>query len=191
VEIADRLTEERGYGERCTFTTGDFQTVDLGLCADAIVAVESFAHSADADAFLANAARHLREGGRLFVADDFLATEESTMDARSRRLVGRFRAGWRVPSVDTAERLVTGADRHGLREDRTVDLTSFTRPGSRLRDHLTAAVGPLLSGLHLERYPFCGNLSGGHALQVGMREGFLRYKVVVLRKEADSIAAPG
>ena len=43
----------------------------------------------------------------------------------------------------------------------------------------------------VERYPFCGNLIGGHALQVGTREGFLRYKFLVLRKGADSIAAPG
>jgi hypothetical protein len=31
----------------------------------------------------------------------------------------------------------------------------------------------------LARFPFYGDMIGGHALQVGLREGFLRYQLLV------------
>lgn len=182
VEIADRLAANAGLADRCSFTLGDFHTTELHLSADAIIAVESFVHSADAPAFLENAARHLLPGGRLIVVDDFLASERESMDARQRRRVEQFQAGWRVPAVCMAERLVSAAAERGLDVEKSVDLTSLTRPGSRLRDRLTAALSPLLVGLGLSGNPFCGNLIGGHALQVGLREGFLRYRLLVFRK---------
>lgn len=184
VEIARQLANELGVAARCTFRLADFQTVELGEPADAIVAIEAFAHSRDADAFLDGAARHLRPGGHLIVADDFLAADEDSMDARQRRVVGRFRAGWRVPAICTADHLGATAAGHGLDVVRTVDLTGLTRPGSRVRDRLVAAVSPLLARLGLERVPFCGNLIGGDALQSGLREGFLRYELVALRAAA-------
>jgi SAM-dependent methyltransferase len=182
VEIADRLAAKEGLAHRCSFTLGDFHTTDLRLSADAIVAVESFVHSADPSAFLANADRHLLPGGRLIIVDDFLASERESMDARQRRRVEQFQAGWRVPGVCMAERLVSVAAEHGLEMEKTVDLTSLTRPGSRLRDRLTAALSPLLVGLGLSGNPFCGNLIGGHALQVGLREGLFRYRLLTFRK---------
>jgi len=182
LEIAERLAEELGWGERCTFSLGDFQTADLGVRADAVVAVESFAHSESADAFLANAARHLRPDGRLIVMDDFLASDPSRLDALQRRCVTQLREGWRVPSVSTTTHLVEAARRQGLEAEKVVDLTPLTRPGSRLRDRLLALVSPSLASLGLATIPFCGNMIGGHALQVGLREGFIRYSLVVLRK---------
>ena len=182
VEIAERLARELGYSDRCSFALGDFQRASLGLQADVVVAVESFAHSERADAFLANAARHLRPGGRLVIADDFLAREEATLDGRQRRRVEQLRSGWRVPGVCTVEALARAAARHGLRIEKTIDLTPLTRPGRRLRDRMVAALAPLLVRLDLARIPFYGNMIGGNALQVGLRESFLLYHLLVLRK---------
>jgi len=182
VEIAGRLAAELGLGQRCSFALGDFHVADLGLRADAIVSVESFAHSGDVSAFLANAARHLRPGGSLIVADDFLASEPESLDARQRRRVEQLRQGWCVPGVCSAERLTGTAARHGLDADKVVDLTPLTRPGSRARDRLVGALSPLLATLRLAGIPFWGNMIGGNALQVGLREGFIRYLLVVLRK---------
>lgn len=181
VEIAERLALELGYADRCSFTLGDFQTAELDVRADAIVAVESFAHSESTDAFLANAAKHLREGGCLILADDFLASPKESLDDRRRRLVEEFQAGWRVPAVCTTERLVAAAAARGLAAETIVDLTSHTRPGSRARDRLVAALSPLWARLGLTRFPFYGNMVGGNALQVGLREGFLRYQLLAFR----------
>jgi tocopherol O-methyltransferase len=189
VEIAERLARELGYADRCSFAHGDFQSTDLGLRADVVVAVESFAHSESADAFLANAARHLRPGGRLVIADDFLARDQAALDERQRRRVEELRAGWRVQSVCTVAELERSAARRGLHLEKAVDLTPLTRPGRRVRDRVVAAVAPLLVRLDLARIPFYGNMIGGNALQVGLRESFLLYHLLVLRKGDRVVAA--
>lgn len=180
--IAERLARELDLADRCSFATGDFQSADLGVRADVVVAVESFVHSDRPSAFLANAVGHLKPGGSLIVVDDFLASDE--LDARSRLLVDQFKSGWRVPAVCSAERLVASATEHGLEAVEVADLTALTRPGSRKRDRVLGVVSPLLARLGLGRIPFYGNMIGGNALQIGLREGFLRYQMVVLRRVA-------
>lgn len=182
VEIAERLAEESGCADRCSFSLGDFQTADLNVRADVVVAVESFVHSTSGDGFLANAARHLRPGGCLLVADDFLATDIDALNARQRLRVDQFRAGWRAPAICTPESLARAASEHGLEIGKVVDLTPLTRPGSRVRDRLTAAVSPMVARLGLGRMPFYGNLIGGNALQIGLREGFFAYQFVTFRR---------
>jgi hypothetical protein len=122
--------------------------------------------------------------------DDFLAFETDALDERRRASVERFRSGWRVPGICTAERFVQEAGAHGLVLERRVDLTPLVRPGSRARDRLVAAVSPLLERFDLARIPFCGNVIGGNALQVGLREGFLRHELLILRKEPSGVS-PG
>ncbi len=184
VDIARRLARKLGFSERCEVRRADFHTLESGARADVLVAVESFAHSDGADVFLASAARQVRPGGHVLIADDFLLSEEDRMDATERRVVGRFRAGWRVPAVCTADHLLEVARRAGFSAVRTVDLSGLTRPGSRVRDRVLALFSPLLTALRLERVPFFGNLIGGHALQIGLAGGFLRYQLVVLRRVA-------
>jgi len=184
LEIAERIAARLGHAGRCSFVHGDFGVADLAPEAEAIVAVESFAHSSDPDAFLANAARHLRPGGRLIVVDDFLAYGEGDLDARQRSLVGQLRKGWRVPSVGTIGTLERAAERAGLRSERVADLTGLTRPGSRLRDRAIAVLSPVMARLGLVTVPFCGNMIGGNALQIGLREGFIRYALLAFRRAA-------
>lgn len=184
VEIAERLADEVGCASRCSFSLGDFQAANLDVHADVVVAVESFVHSKSADAFLASAARHLRDSGCLIVVDDFLTSEVDSLNARQRVQVDTFRAGWRAPAICTSEGLAGAAARHGLAAGKVVDLTPLTRPGSRVRDRLTAVIGPLASRLGLARMPFWGNMIGGNALQVGLRERFIAYKLLTFRRAA-------
>jgi len=183
-EIAESLASELGHASRCEIVVADFDATDLGMEADAVVAVESFTHSASATTFLANAARHLRPGGRLIVVDDFLSADEATLQARERVQVDRFRSGWRVPAVCTVEGFERAAAEQGLGREKLVDLTPLTRPGRRLRDKAIAVTAPVLASLGLTGLPFCGNLIGGNALQIGLREGFIRHALVVLLKPA-------
>jgi SAM-dependent methyltransferase len=190
VEFARRIAADRELTDRCSFALGDFERTELGVVADVVVAIESFAHAGRAAAFLENAARHLRPGGTLLVVDDFLALEPAALDARAARWVERFRAGWRVPAICTPHRFVTDAKPHGLELVEHVDLTPFVRPGGRARDWLVAAVGPVAERLGLAHMPFYGNMTGGNALQVGLREGFLRHELLILRKDSPGVS-PG
>ncbi|MGE0159899.1 MAG: cyclopropane-fatty-acyl-phospholipid synthase family protein [Gemmatimonadales bacterium] len=188
VELAERLAASLGWSARCSFTLGDFHATDLEVRAQAVVAVESFAHSTRPGAFFANASRHLERGGRLLVADDFLTRDEGALDPAHRAHVERFRRGWRVPAVATFARVERDAAEHGLTLEKNVDLTPLTRPGARLRDRIVALTNPALvrfdTAVDLTRIPFFGNLIGGHALQTGLRSGFLEYRLLVFRKVA-------
>lgn len=186
VEIAGRLAHRAGLAGRAKVALGDFHEIDLGVRADAVLAVESLAHSHDVPAFLAGAASHLRPGGLLLVADDFLSADAESLDPEQRARVAQLRAGWRLPGLDTAERLVEEAAGAGLALVRDHDLSAYTRPGSRVRDRMVALLSPLSRRLGLGRIPFFGNVIGGHALQIGLREGFVRYRLLSFARTMDS-----
>ncbi|MDA0328832.1 MAG: methyltransferase domain-containing protein [Gemmatimonadetes bacterium] len=193
VESAKQLARRAGVADRCTFTHGDYCAVDLGVRATAVVAIESMAHGADIDAFLGNAARHLGPRGALIVVDDFLAAPLSSLGEAGRRRVDQLRAGWQLHGLCTAEHVVAEAARHRLSLRKDLDLSGYTRPGSRVRDHLVALASPVLDRLGLSRVPFFGNMIGGNALQIGLENGYIRYKMLVFEAAAGSEAeaAPG
>lgn len=178
VDIARRLAERAGVSDRMNLKHADFHDVDLAVEADAVLAIESLAHSGDRAAFLATAKRHLRPCGRLLVADDFLATEAQRLSSAQRSCVERFRRGWMLPGLCTVDRLMDDAGRAGLSLREDVELTELARPGSRTRDRLVALVAPLADRCGLSPIPFFGNMIGGHALQVGLSEGFIRYRLL-------------
>jgi SAM-dependent methyltransferase len=182
VTIARRLVAEAGLDRRCSIVLGDFHSCHLGVRADAVVAVESFAHGTDLDAIVSNAARHLVPGGILVVVDDFLAGDDEGLPPRGRDLVERFRKGWRLAGLGTPARLTAAAAPHLLTLEKDEDLTRLTRPGSRLRDRLVALTSPACDRLGLARVPFFGNIIGGHALQEGLEGGFIRYRLMVFRR---------
>ena len=187
--IAERVAARRGLAGRCLFRRDDFLTMRLGLEADVALAVESFVHAAEADAFFTAVAAHLREGGHLLLVDDFLTRDEVTSPSEERALIEAFREGWRAPGVTTVESCLAAAGRAGLEplgdaaEDaaRGVDLTPLIRLG-RPRDRVIAALSPLFRGLGVASIPFFGNMVGGDALQAGLRRGLLGYRLLVLRK---------
>ena len=179
VEIGERLVNRAGMTDRCAIVQGDFHSADLGVSADAIIAVESLAHSDDVDAFLGNAARHLAPGGALVIADDFLATDPESLYAEQRRRVDQLRAGWRLPGLRTVERVTAAATAHHLALHKDVDLSGFTRPGHRVRDRAIALCSPLFAALGLTSVPFFGNMIGGNALQAGLMGGYIRYRLLV------------
>ena len=77
VEHARLLSEDAGCGERVCVIEGDYEHTDLPSSSyDGVYMLESscHAHGADKGALLGEAHRLLRTGGRLVVADGFLAT---------------------------------------------------------------------------------------------------------------------
>jgi len=187
VALARDLATRRGVAGRVHFHLGDFERLGsegrgphgVPVDAQAAVAVESFAHASDPDAFFRTAAGCvLRPGGRLLLVDDFLTHPVEALDARGRRWVRAFAEGWRLGSVLTPDAVASHAARAGfvVRED--LDLTPLVRLG-RPRDHAIRVIAPGLERLGLSRVPFFGNMIGGNALQEGLRNGVLAYRMLV------------
>lgn len=160
---------------------GDFDALDLPVQADAVVAIEAFVHSGDAGAFFRSVARHLSPGGLMVLVDDFLTTPRTGLTPRERARVRHFEQGWHLGSLCTVDTLESHAAGAGLELVSGFDFTHWTRPG-RPRDRVIAALSPAFRGLGLVRVPFFANMVGGDALQDGLREGFIRYRGLVLRK---------
>jgi SAM-dependent methyltransferase len=179
-QIAHRLRARQRLEARCTFELTDFQTMRLGTRADVALAVEAFVHSDAPERFFESAAAHLRPGGRLFLVDDFLTREASALGSSEQRHVERFRSGWRATSLCTVESCVRAAGRFGLELEKSTDLSGLIRPG-RLRDRVIARLSPLFARLRLHGIPFFGNMIGGDALQSGLRQGFLEYRLLGFR----------
>jgi SAM-dependent methyltransferase len=180
-EIANRIAASKGLQDRCQFALGDFHTTRLDLEADVIVAVESFVHSEAPGRFFESVQGHLRDGGHLVLADDFLSAEAGVLRGRSLRRVGDFKAGWRVPGVCTIDVCVAAARGCALYPISDTDLTPLVRLG-RIRDRVISVFSPIFRFLGLIDVPFFGNMIGGNALQIGLREGFLQYRILVFRK---------
>ena len=187
--VAERLAAQRNLGERCRFVLGDFERDETGVVADAIVAIESLAHSRSRPDFFAAASRQLAAGGSLLIADDFLAEEPGTLDAAVRRQIEDFRIGWRLPGLGTVGACVRIASERGLDLASDADLTGLIRVG-RPRDRAIALLGPLIRRLGLHEVPFFGNMIGGNALQNGLREGFISYRFLCFRKGAGDERKP-
>ena len=180
-DTAVGIAASRNLSDRCRFVRGDFQSMALGEPADAIVAIESFVHSESTDRFFTSASNHLREGGYLMIADDFLARGASQLGRRTQRAVAAFKEGWRLQSLCTAKECLGAGEVCGLSPRKDLDLSDLIRLG-RVRDRVIALFSPLFRLLGLVDVPFFGNMIGGNALQVGLREGFLRYQLLVLQK---------
>jgi cyclopropane fatty-acyl-phospholipid synthase-like methyltransferase len=205
VEIAARLAARLGLASRCSVVLGDFtaMTPPVGGSpgvpsggvpsggvgesgpADVAVAVESFVHARDRDAFLASAAAQLSPGGLLLVVDDFLAMEEGALNPSMQAAVQRFRQGWRVPGLCTPGALQRSAASAGLTRVRSRDLTPLVRPG-RFRDRVIRVLVPLFRGVGLGRGPFFGNMMGGDALQRGIQGGGIQYRMEIFRRGEDT-----
>jgi SAM-dependent methyltransferase len=181
VEIGDRLRSRKGLEGRIRLLCADFHSVELDLEADAVVAVESFAHSRAPEGFMASAVRHLRPGGVLIVVDDFLARPRNDLGGAALGQVRELEAGWRLGSLCTVEELEVAGRKEGLDAIHVSDFTGLIRPG-RPRDRAIALLTPAFRAVGLLRIPFFANMIGGNALQVGLRDGFLRYSAVVFRK---------
>jgi len=179
VAIAQDLANRQDLQARCHFTTGDFEHLQLGLRADAIIAIESFVHASRPERFLATCSELLAPGGVVLIVDDFLAHALPDGPHAMRRTVERFREGWRVPGLCTLEAFDAAAGAEGFARIDTRDLSALIRTG-RPRDRLVALVSPVVRLLGLARRPFWANVVGGHALNRAIREGWIRYRMLTL-----------
>jgi cyclopropane fatty-acyl-phospholipid synthase-like methyltransferase len=106
VENARALNHAAGCGERVRVLEGDYEeTVLPGASYDGVYALESscHAHGADKGALLAEAHRLLRPGGRLIVADGFLAGDRFA-NALQERIYRKLCECWVIEQLGQLDR---------------------------------------------------------------------------------------
>jgi tocopherol O-methyltransferase len=117
-------------GGRALFLQADYTAVPFaGATFDAVWALESLCHAADKAAFYREAARVLRPGGRLVVAE-YMRASRPLGDA-GERLVRTWLDGWAIPDLDTPAEHRAHAVAAGLRDADVEDYTARVRPSLR------------------------------------------------------------
>lgn len=184
----------------CEFIHADFHHLPHTNLFHAASAVESFSHSPDPGLFFISAARLLKKGGLLILADDFIASGSGTGPGRepgahdrnlsksprgvprtrrnrrrARQWLERFRGGWRLHSLLSVEKIERLAGAAGFELIENTDLTGYTRT----RWWKTVPLLPL--ALINNRSPFLGNIAGGVSLRYCILSGFTRYRLLVFR----------
>lgn len=117
----------RGLTDRVHFEVADFTATPFPEATfDIVWAVESLCHATSKAAFYREAARLLRPGGRVVVAD-FVRTARP-LDSTGERLLHEWLDGWAVPDIDTSGEHLEHLAAAGFGEPRLDDVTTHTRP---------------------------------------------------------------
>lgn len=189
VELARAHADARQLSTRARFLQADFESLD-GLAVDAggfdlVIAIESLAH-ADAVGAVFDAAQRMMDARRslLLIVDDTLTP--GTLTPTQERSVARFRTGWQLPGLSTADALKAYARSAGLDVCLNRNLTPRIRT-RRLRDLAVRAVAPVLHGLGV-KHPFAGNLCGGAALSAALENGAIEYRLLGFHPTTEAAA---
>ena len=130
VQKARSYAARRNLTHRVHFEVADFTATPFPDASfDVVWAVESLCHAADKAAFYQEAARVLRPGGRVVVAD--FVRPGRPLDPTGERLLHEWLTGWAVPDIDTPSEHTEHLAAAGFVDARLDDVTAHTRPSLR------------------------------------------------------------
>jgi SAM-dependent methyltransferase len=182
-EIGQRRFAAAGLAERCRIVVADFAELPPEPRYHAIVAIESVVHSPSLASLIPRLAERLQPGGRLILCDDWMTEKDHEASPERARCLAQFRAGWRIGSLHTVDEVQAMAEPAGLMLVENLDLTPYLRlgrPRDRVIEVLVKATGRLpWIGRRLVEQPLWANMIGGSALQTGLAQRWLEYRVLV------------
>jgi tocopherol O-methyltransferase len=141
-DFAKRRASRIAGAGSCEFFVADYTRTRLPSASfDAVLATESLCHAPDKAAFYREAARLLRPGGRLVVAEYVRRADPLGADAE--RLLREWLEGWALPGLDTEDEHRRHALAAGFEDVRIEDRSLAFRRSLRRLYTMTAASYPL------------------------------------------------
>jgi cyclopropane fatty-acyl-phospholipid synthase-like methyltransferase len=127
---ARRYAAARGMADRVRFEQADYAATSFPDASfDVVWTLEALCHAPSKAAFYREAARLLRPGGRLIVAEYVRA--DRPVDAIGERLLHEWLDGWAIPDIDSPAEHLTHLAAAGFTDARIDDVTTHTRPSLR------------------------------------------------------------
>lgn len=185
LERARRAARERGLDDRVRFACADFTAAPAPDGAfDAVIAIESLCHAEDKAAFVAEAARLLRRGGRLVVADYMRVRDART--PLERTMLAEWADGWTIAPLASPQDLTDAGRATGFDVIETVDVTDHMRRSLRRLYALTFLGLPIstaLTAVGLRSARGHRNVVASRRQYEALRLGLWRYFHLVLVKK--------
>ena len=178
IERARRYARERGLGGRVRFEQADY--TDTGFAADdfdVVWAQESACHAPDKVAFCAEAARVLRPGGRVVMAEYVLNPGDPGAD------IVAWEQGWEMTLRDEAA-WRAAFEAAGFVDIEFDDVTTRMRRSLRRLDRLCKALSPIAKALHAVRIRTDAqqrNIAGSLAMGRALADDRWYYAIVTAR----------
>jgi SAM-dependent methyltransferase len=176
--LGRRAAARAGLADRVSVAVRDYDDPPTGPF-DAIIAVESLAHSLDPKRTLTTLCARLAPQGAIAIVDDMPPPA-----ARGTRDLAAFQAGWRAPVLASAAEIAATLRACGLTLVVDRDLSSEQRPRTLARiaflerlNRVLRRVTPSQTGRAL-----VDSYHGGLALERLYRHGLMTYRLLVARK---------
>jgi tocopherol O-methyltransferase len=184
LERARRFVTARGLAGRVAFQLADYTGTPFPDASfDAVWAIESVCHAPDKSAFYREAARLLRPGGRLVVAEFIRAARP--LSPTGERLLHEWLDGWAIPDLDTRAEHAHYARAAGLADFQLDDVTAHTRPSLRRLYRMTFWSYPLAMlgrAVGIRSTVQHGNVIGSLRQYQALERGCWFYGILTARK---------
>lgn len=156
---AQDFARKNNVDRLCSFFAKDFLATGFDAASfDLVWALESCCYTPDKRSFLEEAARLLKPGGRLIVADGFLHKTE--LSEQEQEMLNRWMRGWAVPNVLSGQEFGRYLEESGFEDIGFTEITENILPTS-LRMHQIAKVIYPFS-LWANRLGICSEQSTNH-----------------------------
>lgn len=128
VARARQFAQEQGETQRVSFEQQDYaHTTFPDASFDVVWAIESACHAPDKRAFVQEARRLLKPGGRLGMVEYMRESRPLPTDA-DEELVHSWLSGWAIPDIASAAEWTNWAQEAGFADIAVDDITSHVRP---------------------------------------------------------------
>jgi SAM-dependent methyltransferase len=126
VLAAREIAQQRSLDDGVRFYEADYTNTSFREASfDVVWALESVCHAVCKGAFYREAARLLRPGGRLVVAEFIRVSRDVGTDTES--MLREWLDGWSIPDIDTADEHLAAAKSAGFADVQLDDYTPTTR----------------------------------------------------------------
>ncbi len=140
---AERYVKERGLEEKVKIFEGDFTELPFTEKSyDVYWAHESLVHASNLDVVLKEAARLLKPGGRIVIAE-YTLRESPPLDDSEREYIKPWLGGWAMPKLLTRGEYTQALEKAGFTDIHMRDVTENVRPSLRRLEILSVLNYPI------------------------------------------------